>query len=54
MEDIKTYFSQHMGASSTNRSIVMSPAEVSSSTDIVDKTVRPDHIDTDNVRLAEG
>lgn len=30
-----TYFSQHFGASETKRSIVMSPAEVSSRTDIV-------------------
>jgi hypothetical protein len=30
-----TYFSQHLGASSTKRSIVMSPSDVSRSTDIV-------------------
>lgn len=30
-----TYFSQHLGASSTNRSMVMSPSDVSSSTDMV-------------------
>lgn len=30
-----TYFSQHMGASFTNRSMVMSPADVSSKTDIL-------------------
>lgn len=30
-----TYFSQHLGASSTKRSMVMSPSDVSSNTDIV-------------------
>jgi hypothetical protein len=29
------YFSQHFGASSTRRSIVMSPSDVSRSTDMV-------------------
>ena len=31
----ETYFSQHLGASSTRRSMVMSPSDVSSSTDMV-------------------
>ena len=30
-----TYFSQHLGESSTKRSIVISPSDVSRSTDIV-------------------
>jgi hypothetical protein len=30
-----TYFSQHLGASSTNRSMVISPSDVSSNTDMV-------------------
>jgi hypothetical protein len=34
------YFSQHFGASSTRRSMVISPSDVSSSTDIVGGVAR--------------
>lgn len=35
-----THFSQHLGASSTSRSMVMSPSDVSRSTDMVRRVLR--------------
>ena len=50
VRDWLTYFSQHLGASSTNRSMVISPSDVSSSTDMVWAMLCRERVFVANVR----